>query len=115
SLADGFAVLAVAGRFAAPVPIAETLLAGWLLARAGIAVPAGPLTLAPCRSGDPLKVDPAGTLSGQARGIPFARDAGHIAVLAGAKDAVWVALVPAPAYRIVPGQNLAGDPCDTVL
>ena len=32
---DGFAVLRVAGRFAAPVPLAETLIAGWLLARAG--------------------------------------------------------------------------------
>ncbi len=33
---DGFAVLRVAGNFAAPVPVAETLLAGWLLAEAGI-------------------------------------------------------------------------------
>ena len=30
-LADGFAVLGVAGRYAAAVPLAETLLAGWLL------------------------------------------------------------------------------------
>ena len=35
SLADGFAILGAAGRFALPVPLAETLLAGWLLARAG--------------------------------------------------------------------------------
>ena len=46
-MADGFAVLRVAGRFAAPVPLAETLMAGWLLARAGIAVPSGPMTVAP--------------------------------------------------------------------
>ena len=39
ALADGFAVLRAAGRFAAPVPLAETLMAGWLLTRAGIAVP----------------------------------------------------------------------------
>ena len=36
---DGFQVLRVAGRFAAPVPLAETLLAGWLLAQAKIAAP----------------------------------------------------------------------------
>ena len=30
-LADGFAVLGVAGRYAVAVPLAETLLAGWLL------------------------------------------------------------------------------------
>src|SRR5436309_6671532 len=29
-LMDGFAVLRVAGRHSAPVPLAETLLAGWL-------------------------------------------------------------------------------------
>src|ERR1700676_2475444 len=46
-LADGFAVLRVAGRFAAPVPLAETLLAGWLLAEAKIAAPSGPMTIAP--------------------------------------------------------------------
>src|SRR2546423_8143377 len=44
---DGFAVLRVAGRFAAPVPLAETLLAGWLLAQAKITAPAGPMTIAP--------------------------------------------------------------------
>src|ERR1700761_2127485 len=31
SLADGFAVLGAAGRFALAVPLAETMLAGWLL------------------------------------------------------------------------------------
>src|ERR1700682_2773924 len=44
---DGFAVLRVAGRAAAPVPLAETLLAGWLLAQAGISAPPGAMTIAP--------------------------------------------------------------------
>ena len=38
SIVDGFAVLRVAGGFAVPVPLAETLLAGWLLGRAGISL-----------------------------------------------------------------------------
>ena len=38
-LADGFAVLGVAGRYAVGVPLAETLLAGWLLSRAGLKSP----------------------------------------------------------------------------
>ena len=33
SLADGFSVLNLAGRFGLPVPLAETMLAGWLLAQ----------------------------------------------------------------------------------
>ena len=51
-LADGFEVLGVAGRFAAPVPLAETMLAGWLLARAGVDCPGGAMTVAPARPND---------------------------------------------------------------
>src|ERR1700724_1182933 len=47
TMAEGFAVLRVAGRFAAPVPLAETLMAGWLLSQAGISAPPGPMTIAP--------------------------------------------------------------------
>ncbi len=39
SLADGFGVLGAAGRFAIAVPLAETMLAGWLLAQARSPVP----------------------------------------------------------------------------
>ena len=46
SLAEGFEILRAAGRFAVSVPLAETLLAGWLLARAGIPAPKGR-----CRAG----------------------------------------------------------------
>ena len=35
SLAEGFEVLGVAGRFALGVPLAETLIAGWLLGARG--------------------------------------------------------------------------------
>ena len=38
SLNDGFVILGAAGRYALPVPLAETLLAGWLLAQAGIEI-----------------------------------------------------------------------------
>src|SRR5262245_45048944 len=53
-LADGFAVLREAGRAAAALPLAETLLAGWLLSKAGIASPKGAMTCAAARDGDTL-------------------------------------------------------------
>src|SRR5262245_66459680 len=53
-LADGFAVLREAGRSAAALPLAETLLAGWLLSKAGIASPKGAMTCAAARDGDTL-------------------------------------------------------------
>src|SRR5204863_4810168 len=81
-MADGFAVLRQAGRFAAAVPLAETLLAGWLLSRAGIASPEGAMTCGPAREGDRLTLAGNGSLSGALRSVPFAKDAKHLAVLA---------------------------------
>src|SRR5438270_5343015 len=68
-LADGFEVIAVAGRFAAPVPIAETLLAGWLLARGGIPSPSGAIAVAPTRPGERIALNSDGSLNGRARGV----------------------------------------------
>ncbi|MFM9942945.1 MAG: acyl-CoA dehydrogenase family protein [Hyphomicrobiaceae bacterium] len=108
-LADGFEIMTIAGRAAAPVPITETLLAGWLLAEAKIASPAGMMTLAPFRPKDRITLNADGTLSGRARGVPYARDAAHIAVLAhGAKGAV-VALVDAKSCRITDHRGIAGN------
>jgi len=109
-LGDGFAIVGVAGRYAAAVPIAETLLAGWLLSRAGLNAPEGAMSVAPARPGDKITLNADGTLSGQARGVPFAREAKHLAVLAGAS----VALVETSACRMNDGTNLASEPLNTV-
>jgi acyl-CoA dehydrogenase len=109
SLADGFEILNIAGRFAAPVPLAETLLAGWLLARAGIASPEGAMTVAPARPGDRITQNADGTLSGRARGVPFAGEAEHLAVLATGPKGASVALVETRVCRVLSGNGLAGD------
>jgi alkylation response protein AidB-like acyl-CoA dehydrogenase len=111
SLADGFAVLGVAGRHALPVPLAETLAAGWLLAQAGIESPAGPMTVAPARPHDRITMNADGTLSGRALGVPFAQDSRHIAVLA---EGGMVALVETKQCRVGDGHNLAGEPLNVV-
>ncbi|MGH7036542.1 MAG: acyl-CoA dehydrogenase family protein [Stellaceae bacterium] len=113
-MADGFAVLRVAGRFAAPVPLAETLMAGWLLARAGIKAPAGPLSIAPVHADGRLTLAGDGRLMGRARHVPFARHAGHIAVLARQDGAPVAALVKAADLPKKHGTSLAGEPRDEV-
>ncbi len=72
---EGFGVLGAAGRFAIAVPLAETMLAGWLLSQANIASPEGMMTVAPCGPKDRITLGADGTLSGRARGVPFASDA----------------------------------------
>jgi acyl-CoA dehydrogenase len=115
TLADGFAVISAAGRFALPVPLVETMLAGWLLSQANIASPDGEMTLAPASPKDRVMVHPDRTLSGRLRGIPFAREAKHLAALAhddGGKASI--ALISSTQCRIEPHLNLGGDSHDTV-
>jgi acyl-CoA dehydrogenase len=114
NMADGFAVLAVAGRYAVSVPLAETLLAGWLMARAELSAPEDSMTVAPVRPRDAITLNPDGTLSGRASGVPFASDAKHIAVLATSGDGLTIALVDTAHCRIGDGVNLAGEPSNTV-
>ncbi len=114
SLADGFAILGAAGRYALPVPLAETLIAGWLLSRAGIAAPAGAMTVAPARPRDRVVLNADGSLSGMSRGVPFAKNSQHIAVLASGDKGAAVALVKTSDCRVSEGKNLAGDGSDTV-
>jgi acyl-CoA dehydrogenase len=114
SLAEGFSVLSAAGRFAIAVPLAETMLAGWLLAQAKIASPEGPMTVAPASPKDRITLGADGTLSGRARGIPFAKDTKHIAVLAHGARGISIALVDTAKCRIEAGLNLANDGSYTV-
>jgi acyl-CoA dehydrogenase len=113
-LAEGFAILGVAGRFALAVPLAETLAAGWLLARAGLQAPAGPMTLAPARPNDRITIGADGALSGRAAGVPFAQDCAHIAVLAADGGRRRVALVNVKDCRLNDGRNIAGDATNVV-
>jgi acyl-CoA dehydrogenase len=114
SLAEGFAVLGSAGRFAIAVPLAETMLAGWLLSQAKIASPEGAMTVAPANPRDRITAGADGALSGRVRGVPFAGDAGHIAVVAQGTSGLMIALVETGACRIEAGRNLAHDSSDTV-
>src|SRR3977135_1879172 len=114
SMAEGFGVLSAAGRFAIAVPLAETMVAGWLLAHAKISSPEGAMTVAPASPKDRITLNADGTLSGRARSVPFASEARHIAVLASGAGGLSIALVDAARCRIEQGLNLGGDASDTV-
>lgn len=107
--AEALGLLTVAGAQAAPVPLAETMLAGWMLARAGLAMPAGPLSIATTAT-----IDAAGHLAGTAPRVPWARDAAAIVLLAHRGDTPVVALATPESYTLTHGQNLACEPRDSV-
>ena len=110
SVSDAVAVLGVAGRYAAPIPLAETgLLAGWLLASGGLAVGEGPNTVVPGRPEDDLRLT-RGRLTGTAHRVPWAGAADRIVALVDGQ----IVAVPPSAATIRPAANLAGEPRDTV-
>lgn len=113
-LTDGFGIAGSAGRFAVAVPLIETMLAGWLLSRAGLPSPSGKMTVVPARPQDRITINADGTLSGRARGVPFASEAAHIAVIATGAQGFTIALVEASACRIDAGESLGGDASNTV-
>ena len=114
---DALSLLKVAGAHAVPVPLAETMLASWLLAGAGLEIPGGPLTAGPVRENEYVTLTKAGAgwlASGTISRIPWARDAEHLVVLVQNAGATWVALIAKPAWSIEPGENVAREPRDTV-
>lgn len=114
SLADGFGIIREAGRAALAGPLAETLLAGWLLDRVGLAAPSGPMSVAPVRPKDICVLDTSGRINGRARLVPFASEVDHIVVLASAGDGPVVALVRRADCKLTPSRSLADDARDTV-
>lgn len=116
--ADAHVVVRAAGRHTAPVPLAETVVASWLLAGAGLDVPPGPLTLAPVDAGDRLSLEGAGgqgTVSGTATRVPWGRAAGHVVIVTELDGRPGVALVAAGAAQAVADRNLALEPRDTLV
>jgi acyl-CoA dehydrogenase len=102
---DAFVLVRAAGRHAAPVPIAETILVNWLLGLAGLDAAPGPATLAVAagRLAD-------GRFGGTLDDVPWGAQAGHVLALAGH---TLVLLSSADAAKTA-ALNTAREPRDTL-
>jgi acyl-CoA dehydrogenase len=115
SLADGFNVLRIAGEFAVSAPLAETMLAGWLLQHSEISTPDTRITVAPVDLRDRIAVNADGTLTGTARAVPFARECSQLVVLPRAAERMHVAVVDRDRCGIEQHTNVAGDGRDKLI
>jgi len=106
---EAFVVARACGRHAVPLPIVETMLAGWLLGRAGLAVPPGALGLAEA----PL-VDLDARAPLRLPRVPWGRHLRHVVVTAPASHGVRIGVVSTAAAQVAPGHNLAREPRDTL-
>lgn len=102
---EAWVLVHAAGRHGAPVPLAETIVAGWLVEQVGLDVPDGPLTLVP--DAGALRIA-GGRVSGAAARVPWGEAAGHVVVVAGGQ----LALVAGRDASVVAGANLAREPRD---
>lgn len=109
---ETFPILHAAGYHGAPVPLAETIVAGWLLAQAGQAVPEGPLTLA---LGDPLTL--AGSsgswrVSGKLDQVPWGGASSHVLGVAERDTQQMFVLMTPENTAITADLNIGRDPRD---
>lgn len=111
TLLDALEVLRLVGYYAAPIPAAETgILGGWLLASAGLDLPAGIVTVAPGSPADTLTLSADGRVTGSARMVPWGRHAERLVLVADGR----VASVPVTEATIAHQTSLAGEPRDTL-
>lgn len=113
SFADAAAVVRVAASHAAPVPLAETLLARQVLAAAGMKPGSGALTIA--AGGDQIRVDRDRgrmKLNGRLARVPWARTAQQLVVVSDAANVVVV--VDLEHCRLDEHSSIAGEPRDDV-
>ncbi|MCV2488302.1 acyl-CoA/acyl-ACP dehydrogenase [Geodermatophilus sp. YIM 151500] len=117
-VADACALLAVAGRFAAPVPLAEAgLLGGWALGAAGLELPEGPLSVAVGRPDDTVSLTGgpgSWSLSARVHRVPWGGRAERVVLLAPSGGSTYVVSAPTSSASVTPGRNLADEPRDTL-
>lgn len=111
-------VIRATGKYLAPVPLAESILAGWLLSEAGLEMPMGPLSIAPVRADEALIISREGggyRVSGDATRVPWGRNAEHLAVFGRCAGEPYMALVPADAWTVeLEDRNIAAEPRDSL-
>jgi acyl-CoA dehydrogenase len=114
--ADAYPMFHAIGRYSAPVPLAETAIANYLIATHGLPRREGALTFLDVKEHATL-ADGALTLNATVHAVPWARRAQAYVVTARVDGRQALALVDAGAagLRVDAGTNLAGESIDSVV
>jgi acyl-CoA dehydrogenase len=109
-ITEAFGIVRLTGRHALPVPLAETLLANWMLARCGLPTTDRPAVVVV----SPNLMLKSTKLSGMAANVPWGRLAELFAVVEHGSDLVLVC-VDRNAVHATKGANIALEPRDTLI
>jgi acyl-CoA dehydrogenase len=116
---DGLTLIQAISRHPSPLPLplSETLVAGYLLDQAELDVADGVVTLASVNGGDDLafaQTPNGSTASGTLHRVPWAGKADHVVAPGRTGEGEALALIDISDGDVVPGANLAGEPRDTI-
>lgn len=114
---DAFHVLRLAGKYAVPIPLAETIIANWILSDFGEVPRSTPTTLA---IGDSdkwtiSKNNSGVEITGSTKAIPWARFANEALILGEYEEKTVLCVLPLQKARITYNSNLAGEPSDEII
>src|ERR1019366_4784576 len=115
---DLFAALRVAGRFSAPIPLAETMLAGWAAPPWGRETSGGPMTVGAVRAADKLTLERDGNgwrLAGAATRVPYASFAARTVLIVDGPDSEMVVTLDGTGGAdLAKGRNIANESRDSL-
>lgn len=115
---EALELIRIAGFHAVPLPLAETMMATWWLAQAGLTIPSGPLTMISGPCAEALTLRPEGDgwrLTGTAKRIAWGQRAAALAAIIEGEGRGHAALVRREQWDAASGRNLAGEPRDDLM
>lgn len=117
-LDDALSILQMAGKYSAPIPLAETFIANWLLSDLGESCVEGIVTIPGQNSSEPFQLQKSGQgwiINGKAKYVPWARNAEKLLVPGESIDGTVLLVLPLEKAEIKPGKNMAGEARDEVI
>lgn len=112
SWSEALPALLAASKHLMPLPFTETAVAGWVLARLGLEMPEGPLSLALPVGDHAIEHDPHGARFSGAVDAPWGRLLSHVLVpVVQGGEHVWL-LLPSAGAEVQKNSNIAGQPRD---
>lgn len=117
SYGDAGTIVRMAAKYAAPIPISETLLASWVISSAGLPLTGGPLSIAPVTQTHNLTLNQTAkgwVLNGSVHGVPWGRHAKKIALIIDETDNTHITCIEPDLAQLEENANLAGEPRDTI-
>lgn len=115
---DALSILRLAGKYSAPIPLAETYMANWILSEYGVEVSDKILTIAYEKEMQPFhfhKEADGWIVTGKANQVPWARFAESIIVFGETVEGTILALLDLEKAEIIHGKNMAGEARDQVI